>query len=62
MKFFRMIIIAGEVLLVALLLLGIVSKFTGYIDINNKANNTNEKHINLDDELSKKLLSYNMVE
>lgn len=62
MKFFRMIIIAGEVLLVVLLLLGIVSKFTGYIDINNKSNNINEKHINLDDELSEKLLSYNRVE
>ncbi len=30
MKFFRMIVIAGEVLLVILLLLGIVFKLAGY--------------------------------
>lgn len=62
MKFFRMIIIAGEVLLVILLILGIVFKVAGYEKKDKGlSNNIKEQHIKLDDEQQEKLLCCNII-
>ncbi|HAT4246452.1 TPA: hypothetical protein I9059_001621 [Clostridium perfringens] len=61
MKFFRMIIIAGEVLLVILLLLGIVFKVAGYEKKDKSLSNIKEQHIKLDDEQQEKLLYCNII-
>lgn len=61
MKFFRMIVIAGEVLLVILLLLGIVSKVDGYEGKDKSASNIKEQYIKLDDEQQEKLLCFNII-
>ncbi|ELC8390474.1 hypothetical protein P6O24_02395 [Clostridium perfringens] len=62
MKFFRMIIIAGEVLLVILLILGIVFKVAGYEKKDKSlSNNIKEQHIKLDDEQQEKLLYCSII-
>lgn len=57
MKLARTIIMSCEVLLIVLLLLGILSKVTGYDDNQVKSINSEKQHIKLDDELAEKLLS-----
>lgn len=61
MKFFRMILIAGEVLLVILLLLGIVFKVAGYEEKDKSLSNIKEQYIKLDDEQEEKLLCCNII-
>ncbi|HAT4308156.1 hypothetical protein [Clostridium perfringens] len=61
MKFFRMILIAGEVLLVILLLLGIVFKVAGYEQKDKSASNIKEQYIKLDDGQQEKLLCCNII-
>ncbi|MCX0371395.1 hypothetical protein LIZ77_11575 [Clostridium perfringens] len=61
MKVFRMILIAGEVLLVILLLLGIVFKVAGYEEKDKSTSNIKEQHIKLDDEQQEKLLCCNII-
>lgn len=46
MKFLRIIIISGEVLLVGLLLLGIVFKISGYIENKKEISYKEKTHIN----------------
>lgn len=59
MKLVRMIIMAGEILLIVLLLLGILSKITG-IDTEKKSID-NKSKIKVEDELSEKLLVCNIL-
>ncbi|MDZ4992243.1 hypothetical protein GNF80_04555 [Clostridium perfringens] len=59
MKLIRMIITAGEILLIVLLLLGVLSKITG-IDTEKKSMD-NKSKIKLEDELSEKLLVCNIL-
>lgn len=61
MKFFRMILIAGEVLLVILLLLGIVFKVAECEKKDKSLINIKEQHIKLDDEQQEKLLCCNII-
>ncbi|MDH5064288.1 hypothetical protein [Clostridium perfringens] len=61
MKFFRMILIAGEVLLVILLLLGIVFKVAGYEEKDKSTSNIKEQYVKLDDEQQEKLLYCNII-
>ncbi|ELC8425379.1 hypothetical protein LTX14_002028 [Clostridium perfringens] len=61
MKVFRMILIAGEVLLVILLLLGIVFKVAGYEEKDKSTSNIKEQYVKLDDEQQEKLLYYNII-
>ncbi|EJT6473434.1 hypothetical protein N2W44_000506 [Clostridium perfringens] len=61
MKFFRMILIAGEVLLVILLLLGIVFKVAEYEKKDKSLSNIKEQHIKLDDEQQEKLLYCSII-
>ena len=61
MKFFRMILIAGEILLVILLLLGIVFKVVGYEEKDKSASNIKEQYIKLDYEKQEKLLFCNII-
>lgn len=61
MKFFRMILIAGEVLLVILLLLGIVFKVAGYEYKDKSTSNIKEQYVKLDDEQQEKLLYCNII-
>ena len=61
MKFFRMILIAGEVLLVILLLLGIVFKVAECEKKDNSLSNIKEQHIKLDDEQQEKLLYCSII-
>ncbi len=56
-----MIVIAGEVLLVILLLLGIVFKVAGYEGKDKSASNIKEQYIKLDDEQQEKLLCFNII-
>lgn len=57
MKLAKTIIMSCEILLIVLLLLGILSKVTGYDDNQAKSINSEKQHIKLDDELAEKLLS-----
>ena len=59
MKLVRMIIMAGEILLIVLLLLGMLSKITG-IDTEKKLID-NKSRIKVEDELSEKLLGCNIL-
>lgn len=61
MKFFRMILIAGEVLLVILLLLGIVFKVAKCEKKDKSLSNIKEQHIKLDDEQQEKLLYCSII-
>ncbi|HFE9702475.1 TPA: hypothetical protein ACGA34_002505 [Clostridium perfringens] len=61
MKVFRMILIAGEVLLVILLLLGIVFKVAGYEEKDKSTSNSKEQYVKLDDEQQEKLLYCNII-
>lgn len=61
MKVFRMILIAGEVLLVILLLLGIVFKVAGYEEKDKSTSNIKEQYVKLDDEQQEKLLYYSII-
>ncbi|XZH04287.1 hypothetical protein ACSW96_11895 [Clostridium perfringens] len=61
MKFFRMILIAGEVLLVILLLLGIVFKVAECKKKDKSLSNIKEQHIKLDDEQQEKLLYCSII-
>lgn len=61
MKFFRMILIAGEVLLVILLLLGIVFKVAECEKNDKSLSNIKEQHIKLDDEQQEKLLYCSII-
>ena len=61
MKFFRMILIAGEVLLVILLILGIVFKVTECEKKDKSLSNIKEQHIKLDDEQQEKLLYCSII-
>ncbi|EGT0013348.1 TPA: hypothetical protein ACY4SM_001340 [Clostridium perfringens] len=61
MKVFRMILIAGEVLLVILLLLGIVFKVAGYEENDKSTSNIKEQYVKLDDEQQEKLLYCNII-
>ena len=61
MKFFRMILIAGEVLLVILLLLGIVFKVAECEKKDKSLSNIKEQHIKLDDEQQEKLLEESLL-
>ncbi|WP_300350887.1 hypothetical protein [Clostridium sp.] len=55
MKFFKNIILAGEILLVVLLLFGMVSKIMGY-DINSKEKSKNSSYYTYNDNLHDKIL------
>lgn len=59
MKLIRMIVTAGEILLIVLLLLGVLSKITG-VDTEQKSID-NKSKIKLEDELSEKLLVCNIL-
>ncbi|MDZ5254319.1 hypothetical protein [Clostridium sp. LIBA-8841] len=59
MKLVRMIIMAGEILLIVLLLLGMLSKITG-IDTEKKSID-NKSKIKVEDELTEKLLVCNIL-
>ncbi|BDC00876.1 TPA: hypothetical protein ACF2DS_002228 [Clostridium perfringens] len=61
MKVFRMFLIAGEVLLVILLLLGIVFKVAGYEEKDKSTSNIKEQYVKLDDEQQEKLLYCNII-
>ncbi|MBO3388558.1 hypothetical protein JJB46_09790 [Clostridium perfringens] len=61
MKVFRMILIAGEVLLVILLLLGIVFKVAGYEENDKSTSNIKEQYVKLDDEQQEKLLYCSII-
>lgn len=61
MKFFRMILIAGEVLLVILLILGIVFKVAEFEKKDKSLSNIKEQHIKLDDEQQEKLLYCSII-
>ena len=61
MKFFRMILIAGEVLLVILLILGIVFKVAEWEKKDKSLSNIKEQHIKLDDEQQEKLLYCSII-
>ncbi|MFH5795724.1 hypothetical protein ACHM2U_09610 [Clostridium perfringens] len=61
MKFFRMILIAGEVLLVILLLLVIVFKVAECEKKDKSLSNIKEQHIKLDDEQQEKLLYCSII-
>ncbi|EOU1465899.1 TPA: hypothetical protein I9093_002016 [Clostridium perfringens] len=61
MKVFRMILIAGEVLLVILLLLGIVFKVAECEKKDKSTNNIKEQYIKLDDEQQEKLLYCSII-
>lgn len=61
MKVFRMILIAGEVLLVILLLLGIAFKVAGYEENDKSTSNIKEQYVKLDDEQQEKLLYCNII-
>ncbi|EPB8145860.1 hypothetical protein ACRTAD_001936 [Clostridium perfringens] len=61
MKVFRMILIAGEVLLVILLLLGIVFKVAECEKKDKSLSNIKEQYIKLDDEQQEKLLYCSII-
>lgn len=61
MKVFRMILIAGEVLLVILLLLGIVFKVAECEKKDKSTSNIKEQYVKLDDEQQEKLLYCNII-
>ena len=61
MKVFRMFLIAGEVLLVILLLLGIVFKVAGYEEKDKSTSNIKEQYVKLDDEQQEKLLYCSII-
>jgi len=56
-----MILIAGEVLLVILLLLGIVFKVAGYEENDKSTSNIKEQYVKLDDEQQEKLLYCSII-
>lgn len=59
MKLIRMIVTAGEILLIVLLLLGVLSKITG--NSTEQKSIDNKSKIKLEDELSERLLVCNIL-
>ncbi|HHD2753368.1 TPA: hypothetical protein ACOTG0_002178 [Clostridium perfringens] len=59
MKLIRMIVTAGEILLIVLLLLGVLSKITG--NSTEQKSIHNKSKIKLEDELSERLLVCNIL-